>query len=208
MIKIETAKIAEGYKSEIEDKVEIIELADGVVIVVADGAGGTGGGANAANTVVRIVRDSVKSIDINDQSAWCIMLAEIDSAIEKNRTGGETTAVAVGISANGIAGASIGDSEAWLITKNSYKDLTVHQQRKPLIGTGVAVPAPFLAKPFTDTLLVASDGLFKYANPNKICEIVRNDNIQNAVKQLVDIVRLKSGNLQDDVSIALCRPSL
>lgn len=51
----ETSSITVGYRKQCEDRVRTVELDDGVVIIVADGAGGSGGGAEAADTVIREV---------------------------------------------------------------------------------------------------------------------------------------------------------
>ena len=49
------------------------------------------------------------------------------------------------LSADGILGASVGDSGAWLVAPDGVLDLTAHQRRKPFPGTGMAVPVPFAA---------------------------------------------------------------
>jgi hypothetical protein len=51
--------------------------------------------------------------------------------------------------------------------------------------------------PFDGTLLVASDGLFRYATTH---DIVRN------LDRLVDLVRLPNGALQDDISVVIASP--
>jgi hypothetical protein len=54
-------------------------------------------------------------------------------------------------------------------------------------------------------LLVASDGLIKYAKQASIARIASGADLASAARSLVDLVRLRSGQLQDDVSIVLCR---
>ena len=65
--------------------------------------------------------------------------------------------------------------------------------------------APFRRAYGEGTLLVATDGLWKYAGPEAICRVVRENDLRAAAKGLVDLVRLRSGALPDDVTVALCR---
>lgn len=100
----------------------------------------------------------------------------------------------------------IGDCSAWLIAADDYVDLTADQIRKPMLGSGRARGTTFAAELGATTLLVASDGLTKYAAPSAICGVVRDTpNLQAAAERLVDCVRLRSGGLQDDVSVILVR---
>ena len=75
--------------------------------------------------------------------------------------------------AGNVAGASVGDSGAWLVNPASgrFVDLTANQHRKPLLGSGRARITPFFhSKKATsrDVLLVASDGLFATCTPAAI----------------------------------------
>ena len=54
-------------------------------------------------------------------------------------------------------------------------------------------------------MLVATDGLVKYAPAARICAAARDKSLHAAAGKLVDLVRLKSGALPDDVGVALCR---
>ena len=105
----------------------------------------------------------------------------------------------------GIAGASAGYSGAWLITRDGYEDLTHRQHPKPFLGSGAAVPVAFSARRFAGPLLLATDGLLKYTSPELICDVARGEDLDQAAKGLVDLVRLRSGGLQDDVAVILCR---
>jgi len=203
----QTAKIVEAYLSRPEDRAEVIPLPSGLLIVVADGVGGISGGAEAADLAVSIARESAAATaELGDAAAWVGLLAEMDRRIRADRTAGETTAVLAAVSADGLAGASVGDSGAWLISPAGCTDLTARQQAKPFLGSGAAWPVDFAAAPFEGTLLVATDGLFKYARRDRICQVALQDDLQVAAKQLVDLVRLTSGRLPDDVALVLCRP--
>jgi PPM family protein phosphatase len=109
----------------------------------------------------------------------------------------------VEITGNIIIGASVGDSEAWSFRPGGREQLTAHQQRKPLIGSGRATPVPFAASwPPGAVLVIASDGLFKYSSIERLAMATTSG---ASPAHLVDLVRLKSGCLQDDVAVVLPR---
>jgi PPM family protein phosphatase len=198
--------VADSYRANSEDRVAVLTVPSGVVIAVADGMGGRAGGGEAAEALMSVVRDAVADVrDAGDAGAWDALLVRADRAIRDDPRAGETTAVVVGIGARAIGGASVGDSEAWLITDDRTFDLTAAQQRKPGLGTGMAAPTPFRARAVTGTLLVATDGLFKYADRQMICANARGASLDGAARVLIDLVRMPSGGLQDDVAIALCQ---
>lgn len=55
------------------------------------------------------------------------------------------------------------------------------------------------------TLLVASDGLWRYARLAELVDACAVDDLDRAASRLVARVRLPSGALQDDVALALVR---
>jgi len=185
-----------------EDRVEIRELDDQLLIALADGAGGRAGGAAAAEFAVRSI---LKADPVLDPAAWVMCLAEIDRQLSGDPSGGETTAVVVLISPKSIVGASVGDSGAWFVDAAGVENLTARQQRKPLLGSGVAVPVMFRHDGPGGIVLAATDGLLKYTSAEKICDVIRRTSLELAPGALIDLVRLKSGALQDDVAVAVCR---
>jgi serine/threonine protein phosphatase PrpC len=172
---------------------------DGVLIVLADGAGGTGGGAEAAQAVVDKVMASAAS-----GSSWSHVLETIDQDMAR-RCGGQSTAIVISVTPAGLEGASVGDSGAWVIRGTEIEDLSARQVRKPLVGAGCTPSAIHGGTLGEGTLLVASDGLLKYAKPSDIARIAGGADLQEVARALIDLVRLRSGQLQDDVSIVLCR---
>jgi PPM family protein phosphatase len=180
-----------------QDRATARESRDGVVIALADGAGGTSNGAAAAQAVI----DAIVVAD--DDSDWSSILARVDNA--PSLAGGQTTAVVLALTSNGIVGASVGDSGAWIIRGAVIEEITAAQVRKPLMGNGCS-PTSIHAGPLGDgTLLVASDGLLKYASQSAIAEIASRADLETAARALVELVRLPNGSLQDDVSLVLCR---
>ncbi len=112
----------------------------------------------------------------------------------------------IAVSEQGLVGASSGDSGAWMVGADaSIDDLTAGQHPKLRLGSGKARPVSFSRPKLQGTLLVATDGLFNYARPQRIAELVLGDDLDLAVKELVQLVRLPAGGLQDDVGAVLLR---
>jgi serine/threonine protein phosphatase PrpC len=184
---LEIAKAVEACGTVLEDRAEVFKHGASLILVVADGAGGTAGGAEAAEAVVRAVGNASAGVaSLHDPEFWRQLLSERDGALADDSEAGETTAVAAAVSSDGITGVSVGDSGAWLITPGGYDELTISQHRKPRLGTGEAIPVPFSMRPWHGTLLLASDGLFKYATDEKICEVARESDLQMAALHFLD----------------------
>jgi PPM family protein phosphatase len=179
-----------------QDRADILRVGTGYLFVVADGAGGTSGGAEAAEFLVNAIRNRA-AID----SKWAAMLGETDLALAANASAGETTAVVVLITDGEVSGASVGDSGAWLVGAEQVLDLTENQSRKPLLGSGRARPVSFGPVPFRGRLVVGSDGLFKYADPQVIRSLAAQSLVEEAAEALVQATRLPGGSLQDDVTV-------
>lgn len=181
-----------------QDRTRVIEVGDDLIVALADGAGGTGNGATAAQAIV----DAVSADSIADD--WCALLDVLDC--DTRRLGnGQSTAVIVSIRCGVLSGTSVGDSGAWLLQGTNLVDLTQGQQRKPLVGDGCA-PWRISPTPLNGgTLLVASDGLLRYAKQLDIIRIASSEDLQAAARALIDHVRLPNGTLQDDVAVVLCR---
>jgi PPM family protein phosphatase len=105
-----------------------------------------------------------------------------------------------------LVGVSVGDSEAWLVTSGGHYDLTGGQNRKPYLGEGMAEPVPFaLPNPGYGTLVAATDGLFKYAAPERIEDATLQADLETAARRVADEARLPSGRFPDDIAVLLCR---
>lgn len=182
-----------------EDRVHLGHHETHSIIVVADGAGGVGGGRNAAELICASLGTEVRS----GSTDWGEVLSSIDDNMARRGDGGLATAVIVEVSSGTIRGASVGDSGAWLLHAGHLEDLTEGQNRKPLVGTGAAAPVVFGPFPFRGRLLVASDGLFKYASRTLLMETMSQGTIEDAVDRLVETVRLPNGGLQDDIAVVL-----
>jgi serine/threonine protein phosphatase PrpC len=195
-------KLASGRQNS-EDRAEVFEHGDDLVVVVADGAGGVSGGALASAAVVetaRAVTDN-PTLDVHDAELWATLLKEIDATLVAKRAG-ETTAVVAIVGPKGLVGVSVGDSEARVIGAKTVDDLTRSQERRR-IGTGRAAPLAFHRGRLDGALVIGTDGLFKYASTARIAETVRAGDIQRAADRLVALVQLPSGGFQDDVGVVV-----
>lgn len=196
---VETVTATESYRERCEDRVAVFASDERTVIVVADGAGGVGSGDVAAETVVREVKREHPVIHSADQ--WADLLRQIDFRIAF----GESTAVVADVRPYGIAGASVGDTQAWIIVNGTIIDLTQNQNRKPLLGSGSAVPVSFMTSPLEGVLLIATDGLFDYAKQDAITTMIAQSEFYAIPRNGVEMVRLPSGDLWDDIGIVAVR---
>jgi PPM family protein phosphatase len=196
----ETTSITVPYRQRCEDRVKVLEADEGVVIVVADGAGGTGAGGQAADAVVREVT-AAASFE-RDSGSWCDVLRQTDYRVGA----GESTCVVVAWSAKGIVGASVGDSRAWLLEGDDLIDLTRDQVRKHLLGSGEAHPVGFSHPASQGLLLVCTDGFCNHVRRETLLKEILWIDFAVLARRLVEMVRLPSGELWDDVGIVACRP--
>jgi serine/threonine protein phosphatase PrpC len=208
-MRIETSQYSESYRNDNQDRVTMFEHCGSMIVAVADGVGGRAGGGEAAQSAIEQIRDAIHTVDNTSvllrTAFWTQLVTEIDDAISDNAGVGETTLVALAIADNLVTGASVGDSGAWLISHQRLRVLTEEQRTKPFLGSGAAFPVGFAAELADDTLLVATDGLLKYSSEEAICDMVRQQPLAKAPRLLLDMVRLRSGSLWDDTSVALCR---
>lgn len=190
-----------------DDRVALLERGDVLIVVVADGAGGLSGGAITAELLIEVVRSAIASPAFapHRPESWVELLGQADVAAGEDPHAGETTAVVVAVSAHGLVGASAGDSGAWVVHPDHVDDLTCRQHKKLRVGDGRARPVAFARPRLEGTLLVATDGLLSYASPTRIATVARQTDLGQAARELIQLVRLPSGGLQDDVGVVLVR---
>lgn len=181
------------------DRARVLERGDELVIALADGAGGTGNGGAAAQAIV----DAACAVEGVEHDG-CELLSALDRDRLRLRQG-QSTAVILAVRDGHVSGASAGDSGAWLVLGAEVLELTDGQVRKPLVGDGCVPVGVRPARLERGTLLVASDGLFRYAKRADIVRIANGSDLGTAARALVDLVRLPNGTLQDDVAVVLCR---
>jgi len=192
----------------LDDRAAVYQKYNFLVAVVADGAGGMSGASEAADYFIKFVQNKISTDAryIMDQTYWCKVLVEIDSLLCKHPIAGETTGIIAAFNTNNncIVGASVGDSDAYIIS-NKYWHLTEHQYRKPLLGSGAAIPIPFGPINIDGTLILGSDGLFKYTSLSKISQIIQYYQPKDSALCLFDLVRLPNDSFMDDVSVIVVK---
>jgi serine/threonine protein phosphatase PrpC len=198
------ARVVASNRQNSEDAAEVFERDDMLVVVLADGAGGIRGGALASRALVAAVRQAAddRSFPLTDMRRWEDLFRVTDAALSSSKAG-ETTGAVVVVGPRGLVGVSTGDSEAWIVESTHVDDLTVGQHTSGRLGSGWVTPATFERPPISGVLVVATDGLFKYAASDVIARMVRANAIGSAAERLVDLVRLRSGKLSDDVAVVL-----
>ncbi len=167
---------------------------------IADGAGGVAGGADAADAVCR----ALEHCDDDSPMGWERWLAELDVALTTSSRGGLAAAVVLEVHDDSrIAGASVGDCEAWIVDGDDARVLTRSQHRKPLLGDGGAKPVGFAGTLAGGTLVVATDGLWKYLPREGFRGAAARRPVEAAATALVEGVKLRNGALQDDVALVV-----
>jgi serine/threonine protein phosphatase PrpC len=189
--------LTERYRDHCEDRVNVIHEDERTVIVVADGAGGVGSGDLAAETVIREVENDFRRI--TSENDWETELRQIDCRIG---VGESTGVVVVDLRPDGIVGASVGDSQAWIVHAGELLDLTASQIRKPLLGTGEAKPKGFVSGPLVGVLIVATDGFYNYVKRDQLAAMIPHAEFVEIPRKCVEMA---SGDLWDDIGIACCR---
>jgi len=189
-----------------EDRVFAVSYGDVHLFLVADGAGGIAGGEEAADELVALAAsyfpDRIKEIS---PDLLCEFLIFADEQVFKSTLSGETTAVIVVVQGSSVFGASVGDSEAWIVESSKLYELTEGQVRKPLLGSGSSVPRSLgVFKVQSGKLILGSDGLFKYAKITDIASIVGNYPSKECIPRLLNLVRFPSGGYPDDVAVIVC----
>jgi serine/threonine protein phosphatase PrpC len=199
-----TLKTAAG-NPENQDRGTVIHSTSDLILVVADGAGGRTGGAEAATLAVEFVRRQAH--ELHDSNSCVRLLREMEEAIAKAGTAGETTYALAVITELRIYGASVGDSGIWVVDENGFIDLTQGQSRKPFVGSGAAWPVAFAHdrknRKRATHLLLATDGLLKYTSADRVVESCRDQDLELAAQQIIELVRYPSGTLPDDVTVIL-----
>jgi len=180
--------------------------ADGVFVVVADGAGGLPGGGAAADQVVSAARtlslDEAADFGAED---WCSFLSELDRRVHSVRDAGLTTAVLALVGPDRVRGVSVADSELWMVGPSSASEGTADQVRRPFVGSGEAKPV-FFEQPYEGEAVVAgTDGFWNYASHQEIVEAVRSG--RTSARELIGLARMASGTLRDDAGVVLVTPS-
>ncbi len=204
-----STQVVDARRGRGEDRIAMVRRAGHTRFLIADGAGGVAGGRAAADALCLALVEQAEGVGITEE--WVEWLTRHDRAMAASGASGLAAAIVLSVSDDGaVSGASVGDCEAWVFGQGAFPvvGFTEHQRRKPLLGSGEAIATGFatFATPLArgQTLVVASDGLWKYMKPARIAANARLRPIEEAAAALVSDVRLPSGALQDDIAVLLC----
>ena len=131
------------------------------------------------------------------------LLHQVDWNLAGDLNGAETTGVVIVIESTRLFGASCGDSGARLYRRDATLDLVPTGRTKPFLGSGKALVSEFEAE-MEGVLVVATDGLWKYAKASDIAATVRGAPPERLAAALSELPRLRSGNLPDDIAVVTC----
>lgn len=201
----QVAIAADSYRPAAEDRLGAWPTRYGHLVAVADGMGGRAGGAAAAELAVRGMAAYARWPAFPNPAALADLLRQIDLDAAGREDVGETTAVVCAVSDRGVSGAAVGDSAAWWVTAEGVTVLTDGAWPKPWVGGGAARPFGFAAPAGPGTLVLMTDGVWKYADPKVLAEIARGEDVAATPGRLIDAARLKSGRLQDDAAAVVAR---
>lgn len=202
-IRFDYAKALASSRPDSEDRTEVFERGDALVVALADGAGGVRGGAAASDALIDAVRCRLAeaTFDAYDLRAWAEVFVRTDLGLAREMAG-ETTAVVAVIGPEGLMGVSVGDSEAWVLGRGGIDRLTEKQDRKRL-GSGRSRATLFHRRLLHGMLVIGTDGLFKNAHPERIALASTEAHAGAAAEKLVGLPRPPSGRYPDDVAVVV-----
>jgi serine/threonine protein phosphatase PrpC len=188
------------------EAIGVFPRAEALAVVVADGGGGMRSGGAASRCLVSVVGAAVSdaAFALEETSSWVELFRATDAALNVN-SAGETAGLVVVLGPRGILGISVGDSEAWVVRPTGVDELTVGRQAKQRLGTNRVVPTIFERAALNGVLVVGSDGLFKFAGIDVIARVVRHNPFATAPSRLIELVRLRSGQMAEDAAVVLVR---
>ncbi len=199
------AKHNKSGGTELKNRAEVFTVEYGRVSVFAESTGGLCGGAEAADFILNATKAKFTQL-LPSQEVLAQFMVELDREIALAGAYGEEACVIVAVSESHIFGATTGGTGAWIISETGIDNLTAAQHRMPFLSSGQVWPVVFSLGKLRHTLLVASDGLLKYAAKSQIVAAASCDDLNEAVRKLADLRRYQSGVLPDDLSVILVRP--
>lgn len=185
-----------------DDMVEIRETPGFLRVALADGATGIGYGRQAALAFLARMRELSNDGAVDALSLRAAFhAADLDIAMMDDEC--DTTGIFLAVQDGFVRGASVGDSEAWLVHGDCRVPtvITSAQRRRPRVGSG-CWPIGFGPVPLADAiLLMGSDGLFNALSSGQVVDIVQGHDPVEVPSALERAVREENqGMLPDDFS--------
>ena len=154
-----------------DDIVNFNDVDGGTILYLADGATGVGDGRYASKI---FSEECLQIKKILNKSELLNFMSSIDMKIMLSDYDCDTTGIILQIGENNIiTGVSVGDSDAYLFTKDNIINLTKNQKRKPRLGN-LSYPVFFehvIEK--DDKIFMATDGVMNILNIQDINNIIK-----------------------------------
>ena len=223
-------------RKENEDNFVCNQKASRCVLAVSDGMGGHNAGAVASKVVISAIEDYAQKHDMFENTAKMVKgaisyaneIVFLQACSHKERAGmGATVVVAVVSGRKAVIG-NLGDSRAYVVSKNSIIQITddhsyvnelvknglitkeeaqIHPKKNEImkaVGIGNEVfPDIFEVNFKTDeALLLCSDGLTNMVSDERILQIMNEyDNEEMMVDKLIDEANLNGGT--DNITVVI-----
>lgn len=184
------------------------KLGNLTLLALADGQGGSAGGALAARLVTQTVLDVLESTSgVRDVDTLRLAVSVADEAVEAEDEAGYTTLIVIGVEANQVIGASVGDSQIWHIGESGVVELSERQRKNLPLGSGAALGTPFrVTVQEGEQILLMSDGVFRWVCIEDLIQTCRKEDDNSVLACLLAHQQPDSdGCLPDDWSAVLLR---
>lgn len=179
---------------------------------LADGQGGRPDGDKASRAACEGAREAALTMswdELGIPSTWDDIFLAADRRVRET-CAGFTTLIGLAIDGESIRGASVGDSAVYYLDSPSgeFTELTGRQVKNPPIGSGCPVTTPFYLTAFEGSLLVVTDGVWKYTDWDTL-KIAAREDPEKIADHLLRVVQERNANrLPDDFSVIACSRSI
>lgn len=207
------------------------------VFAVADGLGGHLSGEIASKTAVDFIKNNLSTIrNYFDPEEMMSFVNDINQELKKigddepARLGMATTLTMCILDGNELCICHVGDSRAYIITKDEITRLTkdhslvqilidegkitqeeaeIHPQKNVItraLGTDNSVKVDFYRYEVNPeaVYLICSDGLFNMVADSEMQAIVNENSLEDSAKMLIDLANINGGN--DNITVVLFDP--
>jgi len=186
--------------------------ADVIMCFLADGMGGQSFGGPAARLACERAYEvacTYSPADLANPNSWNNVFREVDATVDRESKAGFTTFIGLVVIPEKIVGVSCGDSAAFHLSSNGFRELTNKQHKHPPLGSGAAIPVTFQANwQAPMKVLIVTDGVWKYVSRDAIVESLELDSSTAMIQQLRSSAALPSnGELADDFTMILLEGS-
>lgn len=187
-----------------DDIAACLPAPDGLVLLLADGAGARG--CRAPRFLLGAVQRAVKSMELPPTGLdLAAILVAADAALQK-ADDGSTTAILGYLGGGRLTFVRVGDSEAWSRDEDGPVEIS-GGERNQRVGAGITDPSPCVIGASTDPIVIGSDGLWRYLWPENALALLKLSQGRSPAAALASAVQSRWGQLTDDLSVIVILPS-